>query len=149
MVDVTGSDNSGATLLQIEQGFQGSNRLLSVQVNPAGLRLTWMVTATTVFSPALPAGRNVVHVLVDTTLPDNQRVMGFVNGLALNGLGEPNAGSTLNLGLNNIDLTVGNDANSAESIQGTLFYAAIYDRRLTPAEITAHVAVLSADDDTP
>jgi Concanavalin A-like lectin/glucanases superfamily len=142
----TAASGSGSVLLHLADP-QMMPAELSLAVANTGLLLQWS-TASIAFSPSVPQGRQVVHVLVDTQ-SDTQRVRAFVSGQPQSVTGSLAAGSSLDLSNTTTVLILGNDSTFSESMRGILYYAAIYDRPLTAAEIDAHTAILSTDDDTP
>ncbi len=109
----------------------------------------WTVALTTL-------GRVVIHVVIDTTLSaEADRTRLFVDGSAAAATTAPSttfvplqAGATIDLGTNTI-FTVGNKPGTSRSIQGTIFYVALYAAALTGAEIDNNGKVLIANDDHP
>ncbi|WP_050432063.1 LamG-like jellyroll fold domain-containing protein [Chondromyces crocatus] len=158
VADVTDSD-SGSTLTRLFYlGINESTDQLSLIPRNAGenLRLyfndnnadahngvQWPVNLHT-------AGRIVLHVVLDTTkATDSERVTLYRNGSALSPEGTPTwPGENERLNLTGTNsLALGNRPSGGRSIQGTLHYAAVYMRALTPNEVESNAAVLLANDD--
>lgn len=100
--------------------------------------------------PVGALGRSVVHLVVDAskaTLEDRARL--FIDGVeqAATVSSGPGAGETVTLP-GGESLVLGNEPNSFRSMDGVLFYAAIYDVALDETEITTNAALLLASDDT-
>ncbi|WP_156338755.1 hypothetical protein [Chondromyces crocatus] len=96
------------------------------------------------------AGRIVLHVVLDTTkATDSERVTLYRNGSALSPEGTPTwPGENERLNLTGTNsLALGNRPSGGRSIQGTLYYAAVYMRALTSNEVESNAAVLLANDD--
>ena len=109
------------------------------------------------WSLALPElGRVVVHLVVDTDLPNEaDRAQLFVDGAAATPAATPSttyvplqAGATVDLGANTF-FDIGNKQAHSRSIRGTIFYAALYAAALTTTEIGTNVTVLQGSDDHP
>lgn len=107
-------------------------------------------TVTEWATPIGALGRSVVHLVVDASqaaLEDRARL--FIDGVeqAATVSSGPGAGETITLP-GGESLVLGNEPNSFRSMDGTLFYAAIYDVALDETEITTNAALLLASDDT-
>jgi hypothetical protein len=109
----------------------------------------WTVGLTTL-------SRIVVHVVVDTTQStEGDRTRLFVDTVAAPATSQPSTsfaalaqGATIDLG-SNTTLTVGNKSFADRSIEGTIFYVALYAAAFTEAEIAGNSKVLLASDDHP
>jgi len=97
----------------------------------------------------LSAERRVLHTVFDTSLADaNDRVKLFVNGAPATSTSAdpPTPNETIKLGTGR-DFVLGNREIGGRSFQGTLFYAALYQRALSVDEVLNHAAVLLGMDD--
>ncbi|AKT42394.1 uncharacterized protein CMC5_066200 [Chondromyces crocatus] len=98
--------------------------------------------------------RQVVHLVVETSAPQLERVRLYVNGshvpgeAGVAGLTPPSANEQLSLQAND-ELVLGNAASGGSSFQGVLYYAAVYDEALDEPRIAAHACALLASDDAP
>jgi hypothetical protein len=96
------------------------------------------------------AGRLVAHVVLDTARPDAERVLLYVNGVD-QGAGaifdEPPA-SLEAIALNGGRHVLGNRNGNDGTIEGVLYYCALYSVALTAAEVTNNATRLMANDDT-
>lgn len=101
------------------------------------------------------AGRVVAHVIVDTTLPNEEdRITFFVNGVQA-GNQTPNVAlipPAQNEGVDtcaNCSLIIGNRLAGTHPFRGVVYYAAIYNVALTANERQNNVDLLMVNDDTP
>jgi hypothetical protein len=99
-----------------------------------------------------PAERFVVHTVFDSNRANpSDRASLYLNGVLLpasSGATYPELGDTLAL-TGAEAAAIGNRLIGGRSIRGTIFYAAYYGAALTERTILDHVAVLTANDDTP
>ena len=102
----------------------------------------------------LALGRIVAHIVLDTTLAEpSDRVRLYVNGVD-QGAGDiienPMAqGAETEIIAPTDSYAIGNRATGMRSIEGTIYYCAMYSSALSPEEIQQNTAVLMADDDAP
>ena len=94
-------------------------------------------------------GRLVIHCVVDTSQPTAaDRALLYVNGtLATRTAGTSPALNSNPPILNTDYLTVGNVEGAGRSPLGDVYYAAIYTKALTPAQVAANAQRLAASDD--
>jgi hypothetical protein len=136
----TGTENGRFAVM----GCSGGGGALCLYWHGADIAGAWVFDVTL-------AGRAVYHFVLDTleALPAD-RVRAYVDGTLIPG--DPglvvSPGDTLTVGAG-AQLVLGNRVTGGRSPQGTLFYAAMYGKALTQAEIEQNVAVLLADDDAP
>jgi hypothetical protein len=95
-------------------------------------------------------GRIVVHAVFDTKLAAEDRVRLYVDGAIATPtfVNPPDEDATLTV-TNDAFLLLGNRPTGDTAFGGTLYYAAIYDRALDPAELTNNATLLSVNDDPP
>jgi len=95
------------------------------------------------------AGRQVLHAVLDTSQPTvATRLQVYVNGTLV----APSASTTCPAADQGLDpsqstYSIGSRTDSAASIQGTIFYAALYSAALTPAEVATNATLLLVNDD--
>ncbi|MBW2523060.1 MAG: hypothetical protein JRI23_02740 [Deltaproteobacteria bacterium] len=93
--------------------------------------------------------RHVLHVVIDTTQDvEEDRVKLYSDGVLISNAGSAVIAHNELLNISAGDLMLGNDGNY-NSIEGTIFYAAVYSRALTPAQVQNNAAILLVDDDRP
>ncbi|AKT42397.1 LamG-like jellyroll fold domain-containing protein [Chondromyces crocatus] len=98
--------------------------------------------------------RQVVHLVVETSAPEVERVRLYVNGshvpgeAGVAGVTPPSANEPLSLQANDA-LVLGNAFAGGASFQGVLHYAAVYDVALDEPRLAAHACALLASDDAP
>jgi hypothetical protein len=105
-------------------------------------------------SPLL-GSRAVLHVVIDTTAATpGERIKLYRDGLLAPAvvfsslpIVPPEQNTALDVA--GCDLVLGNRGTGDRPLDGTLHYFALYAVALTPAEVTANHALLSANDDTP
>jgi hypothetical protein len=117
------------------------------------IRSAWQVDNTPPtgrWSLSMFPGRIVVHAVFDTTVDSSDRVRLYIDGSRIDPtfVNPPGEGDTLTVS-EDAFLVLGNRPSGSATLGGTLFYAAIYDRALTPAEVDHNAAILLDDDDTP
>ena len=99
----------------------------------------------------VPAGRAVLHWVVDSNEASaTERRRLYVDGVltaSSDAIG-PDAASTIG-GFMGVSLVIGNRTPSGQSLQGVVFYAALYDRALSEVEVAHNAVLLAADDDSP
>lgn len=96
--------------------------------------------------------RRVLHLVIDTGLPEeSRRARLYENGIPI-----PLAAGASYLAENHRiaqqdgrTLSLGNRPGAGHSIEGAIFYAAVYTAPLTPEEVAHNAARLLLDDDTP
>lgn len=156
--------SSPAMTLELVTQLEGSvddTRLLTLGASSAGflslrvhdateLELQYTINLTVVgrWQVAL-LERQVLHVVIDTARQqEDDRVELYADGvLVSNADHEPVPQNEL-LNITDGELMLGNDGNW-HSIQGILFYAALYGRAMTSAQIANNAAILAVDDDSP
>ncbi|AKT42393.1 LamG-like jellyroll fold domain-containing protein [Chondromyces crocatus] len=98
--------------------------------------------------------RQVVHLVVETSAPEVERVRLYVNGshvpgeAGVAGVTPPSANEPLSLQASDA-LVLGNAFVGGASFQGVLHYAAVYDEALDEPRLAAHACALLASDDAP
>jgi hypothetical protein len=93
--------------------------------------------------------RMVLHVVYDATLADpERRVDLYKDGVlvAKTTSNPPPMGDSETLSTGS-EFIIGNHQNETQSIAGTIYYVAYYERPLTPAEVTNNAQRLLASDD--
>lgn len=96
--------------------------------------------------------RQVVHMVLDTTSATAAaRVQLYVNGMGAtpDAFTPPAQNKTIELTAAVDALTLGNDPDGGKSFAGVLYYAALYNKALTAAEIVNNTTILTAGDDGP
>ena len=104
------------------------------------------------------AGRTVLHAVLDTTLSEADRLRLYVDGAGQGDgstFGRPaqlNEGIDLSAGncgatLDGCKYIVGNRNDDDSTIEGTIYYCALYGAALDANEIANNVAILQASDD--
>jgi len=101
------------------------------------------------------SSRHVIHLILDTT-SDNaaSRVQLYVNGNLASTDGTttvtaPGEDEQIELTASSDILVFGNRPQGGRSFEGMLYYAALYDRALTPSEVQQNTDVLAMNDDGP
>jgi hypothetical protein len=95
--------------------------------------------------------RTVVHAVLDTTLADGARVRMYVDGVDLG----PSSTAPMPVTQGETILfsggryVLGNRPSEDASLEGTLYYCALYSVALTASEVANNAALLLADDDAP
>jgi hypothetical protein len=101
--------------------------------------------------PLTSIGRVVLQVVLDTTqaVPDD-RIKLYLGGVVQTPLqtNPPTQGQAIALEPAGY-YVVGNRSTSATSIQGAVYYVAMYSLPLTPAQISTNASMLALDDDSP
>lgn len=117
------------------------------------LRVAWNDVDPFDDTAALGTTRAVVHVVIDTTLATAvDRVRVYKNGALLTAIGSNMAqNDTLSLpsGQDLIALNRESSGSFDRSIDGVLFYAAMYSVAFDSTRVSDHETILAADDDTP
>ena len=102
--------------------------------------------------PNAPDGqRRVSHLVVDTSLPNQDRLQLYVDGVfqdVFQSSGIVPENETIRI-VEEAELGIGNVQGGGRNIVGTIHYVAIYSSALDAMEIANNVAVLQASDDTP
>jgi hypothetical protein len=117
-------------------------------------RLTGSVNDDTTGRVALyhpDVGRGVFHMVVDTAASGPaERTIIYVNGGAYPNLegDAPVEGAPLDLMMDR-HYVIGNREVGERSIQGAIYYSALYNVALTPIEVAQNAALLLIDDDAP
>lgn len=96
--------------------------------------------------------RVILHLVLDTTLGPNQRVVLHAKDgspTSLGGATPPGSSEGIDLSGTDYYLALGNSQVGTNSFQGVLHYAAVYNRALSSHEIARNRDVLSASDDEP
>jgi hypothetical protein len=94
-------------------------------------------------------GRSVLHVVVDTTdTPSTNRVRLYVNGVLQTATGgtQPAQNATINIGTGN-SICLGNRDTQGRSMDGAIYYAALYANSLSATQVTDNSKILMAWDD--
>lgn len=95
--------------------------------------------------------RRVFHFVVDTSAADQtDRIVAFIDGAPGNRIdgNSPGQGEAFALGSGRTFL-IGNREGGSRSVQGTIYYVALYDRAMSVAEVENNATALEAFDDTP
>lgn len=95
--------------------------------------------------------RVVLHLVLDSTrATPRERVRLFRNGSEITNTSTtvPDQSQVIALGANKV-LALGNAQGGSRNLVGNVYYAALYDRPLSPPEIAIHTDILTASDDTP
>lgn len=147
VVDIETANGAGTRYIHI--GTPSDHSLALVSDDPESMHLRSHVsTNTAVWDPDLTNGRTVCTVVVDLSQLGADRYRLFINGG-----NEVGATSFQDLDSVEIDaghsLSIGNRTDGDRAMIGTLFYAAIYDRALTEAEVQQNADVLGESDDAP
>ena len=95
-------------------------------------------------------GRAEYHAVLDSTQPEPiDRVQFYANGSPLQTLEHVlPLGAQMDLGLGST-FVIGNREIGERSIEGTIYYAALYNVALSPSDVIQNAALLLIDDDTP
>jgi len=116
-------------------------------VNPSTIAGAWTTRSL--------SSRRVLHLILDTTSDDEpSRVQLYVDGTLASTDGTttvtaPDKNEQIQLTANSDILVFGNRPQGGRSFEGMLYYAALYDRALTPSEVQQNTAVLATNDDGP
>jgi len=95
-------------------------------------------------------GRSVFHLVVNTDeVSSNDRVRVYIDGERLDGTVSPMMEGSSATVFSDDFLVIGNRDDGDHSIEGIIYYAAIYAEALTDAQILNNVTVLQASDDAP
>lgn len=147
VADVNDVNGMGTRFIHIGSGTNGHALAVSSDdLNSIHLR-THVSNETAVWAAELDAGRSVYTIVVDLDQVGGDRYRLFVNGT------ETAATSFMDVVTLQISashaLSLGNRSAGDRSIDGTLFYAAIYDRALSPDEVQQNADALGDSDDSP
>ncbi|MFT7578956.1 MAG: hypothetical protein ACI9MR_000618 [Myxococcota bacterium] len=94
------------------------------------------------------AGRAVYHLVVDASLAEDQRVRLYRDGHRMAEAGGNTAlPSNFELNLPNGHIAFGNGVDGGASLNGFMYYGAVYRDALTAQEVTENTSRLSANDD--
>ncbi len=117
--------------------------LLSITVNNEGIHDSLLDHAA--------YGRAVYHGVVDTTAADAaERAIFYVNGSRLQTIYASGTAQDEPLDLQTMrHFVIGNRQIGGRSIAGMIYYAAIYNVALTPAQVLQNAQLLLVNDDTP
>lgn len=93
--------------------------------------------------------RMVLHLVYDSTDPTSaNRIELFKDGVLIPKTTSSPPAQNQTVGLGSLDsLMIGNNRNESRSIEGKIFYVAVYDQALSQADISTNTARLFADDD--
>jgi len=150
VADVQGMSTSGSRLLHIGEE---SGHALSLETD-AATRMQFSLNEHYVGGVPVDLkslGRAVFHSVVDTTQTEPaDRVRIYVNGGRLPSVQgtPPDLDAAIDLGIGK-HFVIGNREIGERTIEGTIFYAAVYSGPLTDEQIVQNVALLLVDDDTP
>ena len=137
----------GSRFIHIGTGDTSHSLALSAR-GTGSLRLRTHVSNTTaVWELELDGERTVYTAVIDLELAQDDRYRLFANGSEV----EPS--EFLDVNALQIDsdheLSLGNRSNGDRAMEGALFYAAIYDRALSPEEVQQNADLLGDSDDEP
>ena len=146
VVDIEAANGAGTRYIHI--GTSNDHSIALVSDNPQSMHLrTHASNGTAFWDPDLTNGRTVCTVVVDLSLMGADRYRLFLNGSE-----EVDATSSQNLEMVQIDaghsISLGNRTDGDRAMVGTLFYAAIYDRALSPDEVQQNADALGNSDDS-
>jgi hypothetical protein len=122
-------------------GTTSTNRLISRWNNSAGT-VEWNANFGAI-------QRAVIHLVVDTTAMNSaDRTRLYVDGVLQTASGgtQPPQDNTMNMGTGRW-ICLGNRETQGRSLDGILYYAAVYANALSTMDIAANVAILKAGDD--
>ena len=131
-------------------GTGGNSGKLALSAGNVGYRLFHNDSMKSAWS--VPMGiRQVVTLVVDTTEPAAQnRAKLYIDGILVPSTSGDPPGENAQVSVpNNASFLLGNKLQEANTFEGTLFYAAIYNAALSEVEVLDNAAVLLVDDDTP
>jgi hypothetical protein len=115
-----------------------------------GVAVTWDYDTVVYQTYLFPSVRYVLHVVIDTFQSDTERVRLYVNGLGVDpdtsASSYPFSGKTLALGAGTT-VVLGNNADFNASIDGKIYYAAVYDEPLGWLAVSQNASALAGDDD--
>lgn len=103
------------------------------------------------FFDSTPAGRFVLHAVYDTAqATPEERARFYVNGGRLQSFGTtpPDLNDAISIPADQ-DIAIGNRESGGRSINGTIYYAAVYSDALTDDDILQNALLLLENDDTP
>lgn len=137
-------------------GRAGENGRLLVKAPTTGtaLRVAWNDTDSG-DSSSIGVARTVVHLVIDSTLGSGNRAKLYKDGsLIVGGIDADTAiplNSTLSLPASQDLIALNRESSGSfdRSIDGVLFYAAMYNVAFDSTRVSDHHTVLSADDDAP
>jgi hypothetical protein len=147
VIDLRAANGGECRFLTVAEGLAGygaialvTNDLVSLNFHLGTSTISWSVSFTQ---------RLVLHLVVDTTQTvAADRVLLFVNGEAATRTGGTSPSQNYDPPiLINDYLTLGGVEGAGRSMDGDLYYAAIYTKALTPAQVATNVARLAANDD--
>lgn len=147
VADIEDVNGMGTRFIHIGSGTNGHAIALSADDLTALNLRTHVSNVTAVWEADLDAGRSVYTIVVDLDQVGDDRYRLFVNGSEI----EPSSFvdvDTLQIS-DTHSLSLGNRSAGDRSIDGTLFYAAIYDRALSPDEVQQNADALGDSDDSP
>jgi len=148
VVDIRDTTNGECRLLSIGYGTANygdaalvTSDLTSLRLHVDATNASWNVT--------FGSGRVVLHVVVDTTLASAAtRYRLFVNAAPAVRNGGTAPAQNAGLVIPSSDyLAIGNVEGAGRSLGGEVYYAALYADALTPEDIAANTARLTANDD--
>jgi hypothetical protein len=152
VLDLDASTSSNSRISHI--GFdEESGRFSLTSPSASRLRFFWRNSTLAGDWPAPLAmlGRAVVHLVLDTSLPDPEdRARLYVNASPAARIGgtPPALDQVVDLDTG-CHFVLGNREIGLRSFRGRLYYAAMYTAALTPDEVLHNTAVLITDDDGP
>jgi len=151
VVAVEKLDSQGSRFFDVGPGSNSSFAVASPRANE--LEVRWGENTVRTFDTALTRERQVIHVVVDTTMElAEDRIRAYHDGTKLepkDAVGDvPAQGEGVPLTVDD-ELTLGNRSGGRRSFEGYLGYAALYGDALEVADIVHHVEILAADDDEP
>jgi len=145
VADVETANGAGTRFIHIGTGSAHSLALSAYNETSMHLRTHTSLEAA-VWDANLSNGRTVYTVVVDLSLMGEKRYRLFVNG------SEVATTSFQDTSAVQIDsghsLSIGNRTDGSRAMIGTLFYAAIYDRALSEAEVKQNADALGVSDDS-
>lgn len=148
VVDVDGAD---ASTIGHVAGLRGSNPdlILSARGDSELLLHRPYNALTATWVGVHEQERMVLHVVYDATLGDpERRVDLYKNGVLVDKTTStpPPMGDSETLSTAS-EFIIGNQQDQTQSIAGTIYYVAVYDRALTPSEVSNNAQRLLANDD--
>jgi hypothetical protein len=152
VADITSGSGSSGRIFAINAG--SSSATIGILATGTDIDIYWNESLMRYYTRT--TGRMVTHIVIDTTLATaNDRVKIYENGvLKTSGItidGNPTQNDTLSISDTSDELWMFNRGASPRdrSIDGILFYAALYDGAFTAQNCSDNYDVLIADDDTP
>ena len=122
---------------------------LALLAGDFGIGLSYEDTVRTTW-PLPPAGRHVLHLVVETMAADGSRARLYVDGVEAtpSNVNEMAQNDVLSV-TNGEQVHIGNTLTQGRSIEGIIFYAGLYNVAMSEPDIVNNAMVLLANDDTP